>query len=76
MTIPTGEILIDLEALRHNIDVLTAQQTYQTAALTLIRARAARYADTIALFAALGGGWWNRNDMPPPPPGLLSSPLP
>ncbi|SMQ67891.1 alanine racemase [Agreia sp. VKM Ac-1783] len=25
MTIPTGEILIDLEALRHNIDVLTAQ---------------------------------------------------
>lgn len=58
------------------LSVLTAQQTYQTASLTLIRARAARYADTIALFAALGGGWWNRHDMPPPPPGLLSSPLP
>jgi hypothetical protein len=27
-----------------------------------VKAEAARYADTIALFQALGGGWWNRID--------------
>jgi NodT family efflux transporter outer membrane factor (OMF) lipoprotein len=58
------------------LSVLTAQQTYQNTVITLIRARAARFADTVALFQALGGGWWNRDDLPPPPPGLLSSPLP
>ena len=58
------------------LSVLTAEQTYQTAVLTLIRAQAARYADTVLLFQALGGGWWHRRDLPPPPPGLLSSPLP
>ena len=26
-----------------------------------ISAQAARYADTAALFHALGGGWWNRD---------------
>jgi hypothetical protein len=25
-----------------------------------VQAQAARYADTAALFQALGGGWWNR----------------
>ncbi len=58
------------------LSVLTAEQTYQTAVITLIRAQAARYADTALLFQALGGGWWHRGDLPPPPPGLLSSPLP
>ena len=58
------------------LSVLTAQQTYQNTVITLVRARAQRLADTVALFQALGGGWWNRNDLPPPPPGLLSSPLP
>ncbi len=58
------------------LSVLTAEQTYQTAVITLIRAQAARYADTVLLFQALGGGWWHRGDLPPPPPGLLSSPLP
>ena len=58
------------------LSVLSAQQTYQNAILSLLRARAARYTDTIALFQALGGGWWHRQDVPPPPPGLLSSPLP
>lgn len=37
--------------------VLQAQQAYQQAAIALIQARAARYADTVALFQALGGGW-------------------
>lgn len=35
--------------------VLQARQTYQQAAIALIPARAARYADTVALFQALGG---------------------
>lgn len=58
------------------LSVLTAQQSTQNAILSLLRARAARYTDTIALYQALGGGWWHRDDLPPPPPGLLSSPLP
>lgn len=58
------------------LSVLTAQQTFQNTVITLVRARAQRLADTVALFQALGGGWWNRRDLPPPPPGLLSSPLP
>jgi outer membrane protein TolC len=47
------------------LSVLTAEQTEQTALVTLARAQAARYADTVALFAALGGGWWNRDDVAP-----------
>ena len=58
------------------LSVLTAQQSTQNAILSLLRARAQRYTDTVALYQALGGGWWHRNDLPPPPPGLLSSPLP
>jgi len=45
------------------VQILTAQQTYQTAAIAFVKARAQRYADTAALFQALGGGWWNRNDL-------------
>jgi NodT family efflux transporter outer membrane factor (OMF) lipoprotein len=45
------------------LQVLTAQQTYQTAAISLVKARAQRFADTAALFQALGGGWWNRADI-------------
>ncbi len=58
------------------LTVLTAQTQYQNAVLGLIRARAARYTDTAALFTALGGGWWNRRDVPPPPENLLRSLLP
>ena len=43
------------------VQVLSAEQTYQTAAVALVKARAQRYADTAALFQALGGGWWNRS---------------
>jgi outer membrane protein TolC len=31
-----------------------------------VQAQAARYADTVALFQALGGGWWNREGKPKP----------
>jgi outer membrane protein TolC len=46
--------------------MLTAQQNYQQALLNLVQARANRFADTAALFQALGGGWWNRADVEPP----------
>ena len=47
------------------LGLLTTQTTYQTALVALVQAQAARYADTAALFQALGGGWWNREDVPP-----------
>ncbi len=40
--------------------LLDAERSYQQARIGLVQARAARYADTAALFQALGGGWWNR----------------
>lgn len=43
--------------------LLNAQQTYQQAVIARIQAEAGRYADTAALFQALGGGWWNRHDV-------------
>lgn len=45
------------------LQVLNSEQSYQNAAVALVRARAQRYADTAALFQALGGGWWNRSDI-------------
>src|ERR1700730_3814444 len=43
--------------------LLTAQQTYLQSRINLVQAQAGRYADTAALFQALGGGWWNRTDV-------------
>jgi outer membrane protein TolC len=40
--------------------LLDAQRIDQQTRITLVQAQAARYADTAALFQALGGGWWNR----------------
>ncbi len=47
------------------LNVLTAEQADQSARLTLVAARAARFTDTVALFQALGGGWWHRGDAAP-----------
>jgi outer membrane protein TolC len=44
--------------------LLSAEQGYQQALLNLVQAQSNRYADTAALFQALGGGWWNRPDLP------------
>jgi len=41
---------------------LNAEVAYQQAVLNRVQAQAGRYADTAALFQALGGGWWNRTD--------------
>ena len=43
--------------------LLNAEQTYQQTTINLVQAQANRYADTAALFQALGGGWWNRSDL-------------
>jgi len=45
------------------VAVLTAQTTFQTAAIAEVKARAARLNDTAALYVALGGGWWHRDDV-------------
>jgi NodT family efflux transporter outer membrane factor (OMF) lipoprotein len=57
-----------LTATRRNVEIgavgylalLSAEQAYQQAALNLAQALANRYADTAALFQALGGGWWSQ----------------
>ncbi len=62
------------------ITLLNAQRSYQQARLAVVQAQAARYADTAALFQALGGGWWNRADVAPnpftpdPDPGTVAAP--
>jgi NodT family efflux transporter outer membrane factor (OMF) lipoprotein len=43
--------------------LLSAEQTYQQGRINLVQAQANRYADTAALFQALGGGWWHRADL-------------
>ena len=40
--------------------LLNAQQAYLQTSLARVQAQAARLADTVALYQALGGGWWNR----------------
>jgi NodT family efflux transporter outer membrane factor (OMF) lipoprotein len=49
----------------HYLALLNAENTYQQALIARVQAEAARYADTAALFQALGGGWWNRSDVAP-----------
>jgi len=44
------------------LSVLTAEQQYQQSLVNRIQAQASRYADTAALFQALGGGWWHRSE--------------
>ena len=39
--------------------LLTAQRQHQQAQIGLVQAQAARFADSAALFQALGGGWWH-----------------
>ncbi len=46
-----------------SLALLNAEQTYQQARINFLTAQAARYADTAALFQALGGGWWHRTDL-------------
>ena len=43
--------------------LLSAEQAERQAQISLVQAQANRYADTAALFQALGGGWWHRADL-------------
>lgn len=43
--------------------LLDSERAYKKALITQITAQESRYADTAALFQALGGGWWNRKDL-------------
>jgi NodT family efflux transporter outer membrane factor (OMF) lipoprotein len=45
------------------LTLLSAEQAYQQARINLAQAEASRFADTAALFQALGGGWWRRADL-------------
>jgi NodT family efflux transporter outer membrane factor (OMF) lipoprotein len=45
------------------LSLLSAEQAYQQARINLVQAQASRYADTAALFQALGGGWWHRQGL-------------
>jgi NodT family efflux transporter outer membrane factor (OMF) lipoprotein len=47
----------------NTLGLLVAEQAYQQAEIGLVQAQANRYADTAALFQALGGGWWHRTDL-------------
>ena len=68
----TKAAAVTLELTKRQFDVgyanylalLSAEQSYQQSAINLVQAQANRYADTAALFQALGGGWWNRPDVP------------
>jgi len=57
------------------LSLLDAQRTYEQARISLVIAQSNRFADTVALFQALGGGWWNREDAPEikNPGGIASS---
>ena len=45
------------------LTLVSAETVYQQAVMALVQAQANRYADTAALFLALGGGWWNQGDL-------------
>jgi NodT family efflux transporter outer membrane factor (OMF) lipoprotein len=45
------------------LTLLSAEQGYQQTRIALVQAQANRYADTAALFQALGGGWWHRAEL-------------
>ena len=53
--------------LRHGyigtFELLAAQQAYQQARIALVAAEANRFADTAALYQALGGGWWHHPEI-------------
>jgi len=45
-----------------HLSLLDAQRQYHLSRILLVQAQALRFADTAALYQALGGGWWNREN--------------
>ena len=60
-TLEIAKKQVRLGATSH-LSLLDAQRQYHLARILLVQAQAARFADTAALFQALGGGWWNREN--------------
>lgn len=68
-----------IDLMRHQVEqgnislpsLLDAQRAYLQTSLARVQAEAARLADTVALFQALGGGWWNRGPLHDPPEPVL-----
>ncbi len=58
-TLDLARIQFELGSVSY-LTLLNAQRQEQQARIGLVQAQALRYADTAALFQALGGGWWNR----------------
>ena len=46
---------------------VSADSALEQARIALVQAEADRFADSAALFQALGGGWWNRTAGPDKP---------
>jgi NodT family efflux transporter outer membrane factor (OMF) lipoprotein len=46
-----------------SFELLAAEQAYQQARIALVAAEANRFADTAALYQALGGGWWHHKNL-------------
>ena len=46
-----------------SLTFLAAELAYRQSLVNLAQAQGSRFADTAALFQALGGGWWNRADL-------------
>ncbi|UYC16987.1 efflux transporter outer membrane subunit [Xanthomonas campestris pv. phormiicola] len=44
------------------VQLIAAQEAYQTSSLGLAQARTDRFIDTVVLYEELGGGWWRRDD--------------
>jgi len=61
----TASEALELMRKRHELGgvpylaLINAQRQFQQAKIALVDAQAARFADTAALFVAMGGGWWN-----------------
>jgi NodT family efflux transporter outer membrane factor (OMF) lipoprotein len=68
-TLDAAKVTLDLSQRQYKdgyanyLSLLSAEQAYQQARITLVQAQATRYADTAALFQALGGGWRHRTDL-------------
>lgn len=65
-----ARLLLDLTKRQYELgavnylSLLNAQRDYQLARMGLVQAEAARFADTAALFQAMGGGWQKGADKP------------
>ena len=58
------------------LPLLDAQRAVQQTRIARVQAQAARYADSAALFQALGGGWWNRGELAAAQGAAAFAPLP